>query len=160
MAKNSLQQSAVLSLPIFGRMVWFVNQCPKDTQDLDTIVFLWNLNKDYCKSRYPKFYTTNCYFTCHWDYRARSISSVFPKENFWNFTCLDLTFKTSRFYIFMLKWFFFNEKSMHLKQCYSRKYILPCLVLYHLPNAFIYVISLDKKDKPISYQRHWYINTI
>lgn len=160
MAKNSLQQSAVLSLLIFGRMVWFGNQCPRDTQDLDMSIFLWILNKDYCKSRYPQFYTSTCGFTCHWDYHARSISSMFPKDHFWNFTCLDLTFKTSSFYVFMLKWFFFNEKSMHFKQCYNRKYMLPCLVLYHLLSAFIYVISLDIKNKPISYQGQRYIKTI
>lgn len=34
-SKNSLQQSDVHSLLIFGRMVHCGNQCPRDTQDLN-----------------------------------------------------------------------------------------------------------------------------
>lgn len=38
-SKNSLQQSSVQSLLIFGRMVHCGNQCPRDTQDLDFNTF-------------------------------------------------------------------------------------------------------------------------
>lgn len=42
-----------------------------------------------------------------------------------------------------------------MKECYNKKYVLNCLVLYHLLNdicTFIYIISLDFKNKPINYQ--------
>lgn len=77
--KNSLQQSAVFSFLIFGRVVWFGSQCPGATQDLDVIIFLWSHKEDYCKSRSSVFYTT-CNFACHWVYHAGCASSMFSKD--------------------------------------------------------------------------------